>query len=239
VLLECPPSLLRLGNMGADEVVPEGQALPAFDVQAPLLSLPRLLGTQTLADIPADIPYLRCDPELTAQWRQRLESLDDTALSQPKLRIGIAWQGNPVHRSDRYRSVPLARLAPLARLPGVRLFSLQCGFGREQLAGHPDVVDLGAELSDFADTAAVVQCLDVIITVDTAVAHLCGALGVGAWVALPYALDWRWLLERSDSPWYPSLRLFRQPRPGDWDGVFESIFSAISDLLSRNKNERG
>jgi ADP-heptose:LPS heptosyltransferase len=144
------------------------------------------------------------------------------------LRVGIAWQGSPTYVLDAFRSIPLAQFAPLAACPGVRLFGLQKGAGREQIAaaGVP-LVDLGATLDEgtgaFVDTAAVMQSLDLVITSDTAIAHLAGALGVRVWVALPHVPDWRWLLERPTSPWYPTMRLFRQPRPGDWASVFRTM----------------
>ena len=143
--------------------------------------------------------------------------------------MGIAWQGNPTHTSDRWRSVSLQRFAPLNEVPGVTLISLQKGHGSEQIAAMPGLLDLGREVSDFADTAAIMQNLDLVVTVDSSLAHLAGALGVEAWVALPFVLDWRWLTERADSPWYPSLRLFRQSRPGRWDNVFERITAALRE----------
>ena len=148
--------------------------------------------------------------------------------------VGIAWQGNPKHIRDRYRSFPLTCFEPLARVLGVRLFSLQTGFGTEQLAEVGDrfrVVDLGSRLHDFMDTAAVMMNLDLVVTVDSAPAHLAGALGVPVWVALPFVPDWRWLLKREDSPWYPTMRLFRQAAPGDWSGVFERMAQALEELV--------
>jgi hypothetical protein len=144
--------------------------------------------------------------------------------------IGIAWQGNLDFGRDHHRSFRLAQFEPLSRLDGVRLFSLQVGFGSEQLgevAGRFAVTDLGGRLQDFLDTAAVVQGLDLVIAPDTALAHLAGALGVPVWLALPFASDWRWLADRDDSPWYPTMRLFRQRRWGDWDEVFARIAGAV------------
>src|SRR5262249_53346594 len=167
------------------------------------------------------------DPSLIAQWRHQLRPIRG-------FKIGIAWQGNPQHRRDRFRSIPLLQFAPLARLDGVQLLSLQKGPGSEQLHQVPDrfpVTDLGSRLDDFLDTAAVMMNLDLVVTADTATAHLAGALGVAVWVALPFAPDWRWLLQREDSPWYPTLRLFRQARPGDWDDVFERTASELRKLV--------
>ena len=172
-----------------------------------------MLGTTSVERIPANVPYLDCDPELVG-------TLGSTTCrtgtgSAPSLRVGIAWQGNPGHKGDRWRSVRLEQFAPLAEHAGVRLVSLQKGAGSEQLEKMPGLaIDLGPELTDLADTAAVIRCLDLVITVDTAVAHLAGALGVPVWVALPTVPDWRWLLQREDSPWYPSMRLFRQAAAG-------------------------
>ena len=174
VVLVCPLDLQRL--MGSCADVDEVICSPPFpdtDVGAFLLSLPRLLGTTSVERIPAQVPYLDCDPELVERWRTRLAALDDRPAG---LRVGIVWQGNPGHAADRWRSVSLEQFAPLAELPGVRLISLQKGDGRDELAKMPDLaVDLGPELNDMADTAAVIRCLDLVITVDTAVAHLAGA----------------------------------------------------------------
>jgi len=147
-------------------------------------------------------------------------------------KVGICWQGNPGHKNDRRRSASVAHFAPVAAVPGVRLVSLQKGPGVEQLRGlHFAVIDLGSKLDEegaFVDTAAVMQSLDLIISVDSSVAHLAGALGVPVWVALPFSPDWRWLLEREDSPWYPTMRLFRQTRPGHWPDVFERIAAEVA-----------
>ncbi len=178
--------------------------------------------------IPAEVPYVFADPGLVEKWREELGGIEG-------FKIGIAWQGNPQYRGDRARSVPLAHFAVIARVPGVRLVSLQKGPGTEQLAGLPgavEVLDLGNRLDEaagpFMDTAAVMRNLDLVIASDTAAAHLAGALGVPVWVALPTASDWRWLLDRDDSPWYPTMRLFRQSRCDDWDEVFARIAAEVS-----------
>ena len=150
-------------------------------------------------------------------------------------KVGIAWQGNPGHKRDRQRSVPLHAFAPLAGVPEVRLVSLQKGTGREQLQGLADclqVLDLVDALEDFADTAALMSNLDLVITVDTAVAHLAGAMSIPVWVALPIVPDWRWMLQREDSPWYPTMRLFRQTAWGDWTGVFERLTGALGQKIA-------
>ncbi len=156
-----------------------------------------------------------------------------TTHHSPSLKIGIAWQGNPTHKNDRNRSVPLACFAPLASLRGVQLFSLQKGHGTEQLADISDrlaVTDLGSRFESFQDTAAVLMNLDLVIATDIGVAHCAGALGVPVWVALPFAADWRWLMQREDSPWYPTMRLFRQKTAGDWEEVFQRIMQALRKL---------
>ncbi len=185
--------------------------LPSFDVQAPLLSLPGLFGT-TLATIPATIPYIR---------RVARRKPAGNALS-----VGIAWQGSSRHPGDRLRSFPLTHFAALAKVPGVQLVSLQVGLGIEQLAcASFPIIDLGCSFDphSFDDLADAMTALDLVISADTAVAHLAGAMGVPVWVALPCAPDWRWLLERSDSPWYPTMRLFRQPQSGAWGDVFRRM----------------
>ena len=148
------------------------------------------------------------------------------------LKIGIVWQGSPKHTADHKRSIPLERFAPLVRLEGVRLFSLQKGPGREQLSRVSTswpIIDLGSRFSDFADTAAAMCNLDLVIAVDTAAVHCAGALGVPVWVALAFLPDWRWLWQRKDSPWYPTMRLFRQKTAGDWDEVFGRIVAAVRE----------
>lgn len=147
-------------------------------------------------------------------------------------KIGIAWQGRPGNKGDRWRSVPLASFAPLSEVPDVRLFSLQKEEGVEQLAGvRFPVTELGSHLASFADTAAAMQCLDLVVAVDTAVVHCAGGLGVPAWVALHFVADWRWLMDRDDSPWYPSLRLFRQQKWGQWEPVFARMAQDLRRLV--------
>jgi hypothetical protein len=201
-------------------------------MHAPLLSLPLLCGT-TLATVPAQVPYLFPDPETVEYWRRALDPA-------PGLKVGIAWQGNPEYVNDRFRSVPLAEFEPLARLPGVRLYSLQKGPGTEQLralAGRFAVSELAADLDAtggaFLETAAVMKNLDLMVCSDTALAHLAGGLGVRVWVALPAVADWRWLRDREDSPWYPTMRLFRQAALGAWGPVFERLAAEVRKLEVR------
>ena len=233
VILLCQPPLVRfLTNCPSIErLLAHGDPLPELDVHVPLLSLPRLLGT-TLESVPADVPYLEAEPQLVETWRHRLGLYRG-------FKVGIVWQGNPKFRLDRFRSIPLAQFAPLARVPGVHLLSLQKGAGCEQLPALQErfpVTDLGSQLDEttgaFQDTAAVMKNLDLVITLDTAIAHLAGALGVPVWVALHDIPDWRWLLNRDDCPWYPTMRLFRQTRPGQWEDVFHRIAEALQRRMA-------
>jgi tetratricopeptide (TPR) repeat protein len=239
VVVECPGPLLPLFATcrAIDHLVAEGTDLPPFDVHAPLLSLPHRLGT-TLATVPADCPYLAADPARSETWARALAPVRG-------FRVGIVWQGNPRHVHDHHRSVPLARFAPLAGVPGVRLISLQKGAGVEQLhtAQAPlPVVELEGErdaAGGFLDTAAILTQLDLVVTVDTSVAHLAGALGVPVWVALSALPDWRWLLGRDDSPWYPTMRLFRQRTLGDWGGVFRHLARELRRQVSQPRPAPG
>jgi tetratricopeptide (TPR) repeat protein len=234
VVLGCPPPLWALfqSMAGVEHVVAEGQVLPAYDVHAPLMSLPRLLGT-TLTTVPAEVPYLSVPSERVEHWRKRLEEW----CGRDAFTVGICWQGNPRHKWDRHRSVPLALFRPLARVPGVRLISLQRGPGAEQLGAAGSLVtavDPCAGQKDeftFQDTAALIRCLDLVVTVDTAAAHLAGALGAPVWLALSQIVDWRWLDGRDDSPWYPSMRLFRRKHVGDWEPVFAQLATELHHLV--------
>lgn len=237
VYVDCQEPLAGLLSScpGIDRVVPRGTALPPHDFWAPLLSLPGLLGVPPNAAT-APIPYLQPDPARVEFWRKEFEPTDD-------LRVGIAWQGSKVHRGDRLRSVRLTRFAPLAAIPGVRLFSLQKGAGSEQLAdpeaAEMGVVDLGARTAaDMGDVAALMTSLDLLITVDTALAHVAGALGVPIWVAVATPSDWRWLQNREDTLWYPTMRLFRQSRRGDWDAVFGRLAVALAGLVRERRSGR-
>lgn len=228
VSLACPAKLVRLLRSlpAVDRLVPTDMPYPASDYWAPLLSLPRLLGIG-MANIPDQTPYLFAEPELIEHWGSRLAGVG-------KLRVGLAWQGNPAYAGDRVRSVPLSALAPLIQRPGVEFYSLQKGAGRNQLdplSRSADIVDLAAELDEtdaFVDTAAVMANLDLILTSDTAIPHLAAALGRPVWMMTTFAPDWRWRLERNDSPWYPTMRLFRQTVPGNWDGVAARLDAALS-----------
>ncbi len=198
-----------------------------FDFHVPLLSLPHRFATRR-ETIPADVPYLFADEAKAAAWRARL--------GREGFKVGVAWQGNPEHPSDHLRSVALAALAPLAAVPGVRLISLQARHGLHQLVSLPSgmaVEDLGPTIGDnpdgMAEIAAVMAGLDLVVTINSAVAHLAGALGRPVWVALMADPDWRWLLKGEASPWYPTARLFRQQKPGDWGGVFAAMAKALAE----------
>ncbi|HXP97094.1 MAG TPA: tetratricopeptide repeat-containing glycosyltransferase family protein [Telmatospirillum sp.] len=199
---------------------------PAFDAYCPLSGLPRLFGTD-LASVPAPIPYVKADPAKVLSWRRRLDAL----LPKGYRRIGLVWSGRPTHGNDGNRSMSLARFAALAALPKVALVSLQMGEAQAEIGrywGHAPLINLGAEIKDFTDSMAILDGLDRLVSVDTGVAHLAGAMGRPVSILLPFAPDWRWLLNRPDSPWYPSVTLCRQTTPGDWD----SALSAVIDTLN-------
>ena len=227
VALECPPQLMRLFARagGIDQLIPAGSPLPACDVQASLLDLPRIFGAR-LKTIPAQVPYLECDPGLVAEWRQKIAQAGRRS-------VGLVWAGNRSHSNYRNRPLTLWELAPLRRVAGVDFFSLQRGPQAEELLNPPPglhLTELAPKATGFADAPALAN-LDLVITVDTAVAHLAGALARPVWTLLPFAPDWRWLLDREDSPWYPTMRLFRQPRPGDWEAVIEEVVRRLTDVF--------
>jgi Tfp pilus assembly protein PilF len=232
VIVSCQKTLVPLLTSfpGIDRLVAAGSELPVFDCHASLLCLPRIFHT-TPDTLPAEVPYVSAAAGLLHHWRRELDRI-------PGFKIGIAWQGNATFKRDRGRSIPLVHFEPLARLPGVKLLSLQKGFGSEQALAVSDripMIDFGARLDDasgtFMDTAAIMNSLDLVITSDTAIAHLAGALGVPVWTALSLVPDWRWLLGREDSPWYPTMRLFRQTQLGGWPEVFERIVGELKKLV--------
>jgi tetratricopeptide (TPR) repeat protein len=229
VVLEVQPALKALLKelAGVHTLISRGEALPEFAFQCPLLSLPLAFRTD-LGSIPAEPHYLVPDQQRVQAWQTRLGM-------RTGMRVGLVWAGNPTLGNDRTRSVSLQMLTRLA-IPGVHLISLQKELrdgDREFLAAHPEIFHLGDELTDFADTAAVMASLDLVISVDTAAAHLAGALGRPVWILQRFAPDFRWLLDREDSPWYPSARLFRQPRFGDWDSVIDQLALALAPTLQR------
>ena len=221
VLFEAPPRLRRLLSAlpGGPPMVLPGDTLPRIDLVCPLMSLPARMGTPT----PAAVPYLAAEPERVARWRDRIGTAG--------FKIGIAWQGNPNRIEDLGRSMKLREFNALAAVPGVRLIGLQKNDGIEQLADGPAVETLGPDFDagpdGFLDTAAAMMSLDLVVTSDTSIAHLAGALGRPGWVALRKVPDWRGQLGREDSPWYPSMRLFRQAERDDWGPVFAAMASAV------------
>ncbi len=236
ILIECQPALERLfrQSLNVEQVIPYGSALPPFDLHLPLMSLPRVLET-TLENVPAVVPYLVSDSDERAWWRKRLA--DPTSA----LSLGIVWSGTQSLKALQNRRCPLSALEKLFSLEGVRFFSLQMGTAAnevEDLTPPVRLRDLTPDIKDFAETAAAVEALDLLVTVDTAMAHLAGALGKPVWVLLPKHADWRWMLGRNDSPWYPTMRLFRQTECGRWDSVIRAITSELRGLC-RQGGEQG
>jgi tetratricopeptide (TPR) repeat protein len=219
--------IIRQVNSEVD-LVDRWEECPQFAAYSALSSLPRVFGTR-LDTIPRGDAYLHADTRRTAAWRARLDDLVPSGFR----RIGIVWAGRPTHNNDLNRSMRLGEFAPIAALDGVALLSLQKGEGQKAIAeyyGRAPLFNLGAEVDDFLDTMSIIDLIDVVVTVDTAIAHLAAAMGKPAWILLPLAPDWRWLLERADSPWYPSARLFRQRSAGDWSGVMREVAKALSEL---------
>jgi tetratricopeptide repeat protein len=226
ILLECQPALVPLlrGWPGVSAVIARGEPLPRFDFQIPLLSLPMIFKTE-LATIPAKVPYLFAPPERVEAWKRKLQH-------DSSFKVGLVWAG-----SGPGLSGTLAMFAPLANIPGVRFFSLQKGSASSQTppAGMA-WSDFTGDLHDFADTAALMECLDLVISIDTSVAHLAGAINKPVWVLLvPSLSDFRWLLGRSDSPWYPSARLFRQTLTGRWDDLMQSVAGELRRLVQEGR----
>ncbi len=212
---------------GVDRVFDRDAPLPPFDFHLHLMSLPGVFGTE-LASIPADIPYLRADSARSDRWAGRLTAAG-------KLKVGLVWAGNPTHARDRLRSMSLGQLAPLLKIDGARFYSLQKGPAAAQIEtlhlSDDDLVNLGPVLDDFSDAAAVLSEMDLVVCVDTAIAHLAGALGKTVWLLVPQFSDFRWLEGRGDSPWYPTMRLFRQSRRGEWDDVVERVTTALAERV--------
>jgi tetratricopeptide (TPR) repeat protein len=228
VIMECHRSLIALFQRteGVDEVVASGAPLPPFDAQAPLSLLPCIFPT-TVESIPGAVPYARVDPGLVRRWRQILSSDPQTRT------IGLVWSGEPLHSEARHRFAPLAAFSCLGNVPGVRYVSLQLGPAAIELLAPPPTLHVRQALVEsmtIHETAAIVMNLDLVITVDTMMAHLAGALAKPVWTMLPYAADWRWLNDGDRSPWYPSMRLFRQRRWGDWHDVVVRMRAALETM---------
>jgi Flp pilus assembly protein TadD len=234
VLVECPAPLKALFREvpGVSTVAVHGEPLPRFDLQLPFLSLPVVFET-TLETIPNKVPYLHVPSGTICAWPSNPRS---------ELQIGLVWSGNPRHANDKTRSIPLAQLAPLWAMRGLGFYSLQVGVASRQLAeveGAGTIVDLAPQLTDMAVTAAVIERLHLVISVDTAVAHLAGALGKPVWVLLPVVTDWRWLMGRGDSPWYPSMRLFRQKQAGNWSEVVDTLCEQLQHVIRESPRPHG
>ena len=227
VVLECQPALKHLfenQDLPA-RLVTQGDALPAFDAHVPIIRLPYLFAT-TLQTVPWSGPYLRPDPRRVAEWAQLLGP------RRGARRIGLVWAGNPANMADRRRSMQLSQLAPLAGVAGVEFHSLQKGPPAAETAAGPEgltLLDFTSRIRDFSDTAALVSVLDLVLTVDTSVAHLAGAMGVPVWVMLSWSADWRYHSGRNDNPWYPTMRLFRQPDLGNWSAVVQDVAAALRE----------
>jgi tetratricopeptide (TPR) repeat protein len=230
VIVGCQKELKSLLKSlpGVSAVVAFGEALPHYDIQCPLPSLPRIFHA-TLENMHSSVPYLHADLGLIAKWRDRLQN--DTL----SLNIGLTWAGSPGHLNDRNRSCPIDLFVPITRIDGVRLFSLQKEI-HEMWTGNAlsdlKLIDYTRDIADFSDTAGIIMNLDLVITVDTAVAHIAGAIGKPVWTLLPYSPDWRWMLNREDSPWYPTMRLFRQPSPGDWISVISKVHCELEKIIA-------
>lgn len=208
----------------ADEIIPP-DALPECDSFIPFLSLPRVLAVDEAALVATNAPYLRADAERLAKWQERMKA--------PGKKVGLVWRGASGHTNDHNRSMSLVILARLLQRKDITFYSLQKGAGEDELAAfsnHRNLIPLGAEIKDYDDTAAILKQLDVLISVDTSVVHLAGALGVKSWLMVPYVPDWRWMLNREDSPWYPSLRLFRQPQRKAWAPVIARLNEELQKL---------
>ncbi len=232
VIVECQTELVTLLKSveGVSQVVSRGEQLHNFVIHCPLLTLPLIFNT-TLNSIPAKIPYITVDSMLVQKWQEKIQH------DNLKLKIGLVWAGGSTFRGDRNRSCSLEIFSPLAQIKGITLYSLQKGEAAKQARKSPTsikLIDHTTEIIDFSDTAALIENLDLIITVDTAVAHLAGALGKPVWTLLPFVPDWRWLLNREDSPWYPTMRLFRQPSPGNWEAVMENILDELKKKVIKN-----
>jgi len=212
---------------GINQVVSSEVPVPLFDVHCPLLSLPCVFRT-TMETIPSAVPYITADARLAERWKKRMHS------DIEEIKLGLVWAGKPTHKRDRYRSCSLSVYAPLAEIKDISFYSLQKG-ERAQDGQYPPpgmkLIDWSDELHDFSDTAALIANLDLILSVDTSVAHLAGAMGKPVWTLLPFMPDWRWMLDREDSPWYPTMRLFRQPAPGDWESVMERVSEELTKVV--------
>ena len=233
VILELPPPLIRLmeGLEGVSMVLPSGADIPFFDVHCPIMSLPLAFNTR-LDTIPDQIPYLRVPKEDVDHWRSKLRG--------GGFKVGIAWAGSTAFKQDRERSITLKNILPICSVLGPTYFSLQKSLREGDAAilnANPQILQLGQELTDFQETAAAMMSLDLVISSDTSIVHLAGALGKPVWILLSSSPDWRWLLDRRDSPWYPSARLFRQRDRGDWASVTNEVRAELERLVRERQKQ--
>jgi Flp pilus assembly protein TadD len=235
VILQCQKELLSLikNVEGVEHIIALQEPLPVFDIHCPLLCIPMIFDTD-LDTIPAKIPYIKAEDLLVKRWRDRLGR-------SSAVKVGLIWQGNPVHKRDRERSIAFEKLVALADIKGISFYSLQkeegSGESRNPSCGLK-LIDFMDEVQDFSDTAALIENLDLVISVDTSVAHLAGAMGKPVWTLLQYSPDWRWMLDREDSPWYPTMRLFRQPSLGDWESVIERVNRELQVFIDEQRTEK-
>jgi hypothetical protein len=227
-----PPLISLVADLpGVHKVLTYKELVPDFDFHCPLMSLP-LAFKNRIDCVPAPVPYLHAPEAAIRSWTEKLSAL-------PPLSIGLTWSGNARHKRDSDRSIALEKLLVAFDAPGIGLFSLQDKVRDSDsiaLEGAKNMLDFGADLRDFSDTAALISKMDLVITVDTAVAHLAGAMGKPVWILLAAHADWRWMENREDSPWYPSARLFRQRKPGDWDGVIHRVRQALAGLTPAERH---
>jgi hypothetical protein len=232
VILEVQKALLPLfeGSTGVAQVVPADSALPAFDLHCPLLSLPGMFRTE-IATIPHAVPYLFASAERRAYWTPHMPPATGP-------RVALCWAGNPNHNSDRHRSIPAPQLAPLLAVSGVQFASVQKDLRETDMAflANAPVLNFGVHLRDFGDAAAILSMCDLVITVDTAIAHLAGALGLPVWILVQHSPDFRWLMQREDSPWYPTARLYRQPKVFDWESVIARLAGDLASFRDQKSS---
>lgn len=229
VIVACQPSLTSLlkNVHGISQIIAYGEELPHFDFRCPLLSLPMIFDT-SLESIPSSVAYISADPMSLLKWQAKVQ-YDDS-----RFKVGLVWSGSPANIQGRYRSCSLDTFAPITEIENVSFYSLQKGPASvltESLPNGIRLIDYTDSIEDFSDTAALIANLDLIISIDTAVAHLAGAMGKPVWTLIPWKPDWRWMLDREYSPWYPTMRLFRQPSPGDWTSVIKKVSQELQNLV--------
>jgi hypothetical protein len=227
IIMACSSEMrpIVIQQKGIGQYYDRWETMPAFDAYCSLSGLPRLFGTN-LTNIPAPIPYVKADAAKSERWRQRLDALTPPGYR----RIALAWAGRPTHGNDFNRSITLNKLSALTALPKIAFVSVQKGEGQNQIGsyfGAAPLINFGAEIEDFTDTMGILDNVDRLVTVDTGVAHLAGAMGRPVSILLPFAPDWRWLLDRSDTPWYPTVTLHRQDAPGDWPSAISKSIHAL------------